>query len=265
MELQQHLAEFEALDVRLMAVSYDSAEVLAAFAEHHGIRYPLLSDEGSRVIREYGILNTLVQPDEDVYGIPFPGVYLVGEDGRVQDKLFHRLYQERDTASHLLRLLGGDVPAYDNVPAMTADVDDISVSVQLATPDLKFMQRTELLVTLDLPSALHVNARPLPDGYIPLTVSVTAPEGVHAGDPEYPPGDPFHVDGIDDELNVHTGLVQVVVPLRSDLREGDPVTLEVEVRLQACNEQECFLPHTVRMQITAPIGANASGAPRPPA
>ena len=43
--------------------------------------YDLLSDTDSAVIREFGILNTLVSPDDpeqaagrSFYGVPFPGV-----------------------------------------------------------------------------------------------------------------------------------------------------------------------------------------------
>ena len=47
--------------------------MLAGFAGEYGIEYPLLADEGSKVIEQFGILNTLVLPDEPVYGIPYPG------------------------------------------------------------------------------------------------------------------------------------------------------------------------------------------------
>ena len=72
MELQRHLQEFEAAGIAVFSVSYDSVEVLAGFAEEHGIRFPLLSDEGSSVIKRFGILNTLIRPEEDFYGIPSP-------------------------------------------------------------------------------------------------------------------------------------------------------------------------------------------------
>ena len=36
--------------IELAAISYDSPEILAAFAEERGIFFPLLSDPGSRTI-----------------------------------------------------------------------------------------------------------------------------------------------------------------------------------------------------------------------
>ena len=44
-----------------------------------------------------------MRPDEPVYGIPFPGSYLVGEDGRVTEKVFRREYQIRATGATVLR------------------------------------------------------------------------------------------------------------------------------------------------------------------
>jgi peroxiredoxin len=39
--------------------------------------FPLLSDSGSEVIKQYGILNTTVAPNTPTYGIPFPGMFIV--------------------------------------------------------------------------------------------------------------------------------------------------------------------------------------------
>ena len=45
------------VEIGLAAISYDAVDVLSAFAQEQGITFPLLSDLGSRTIREYGILN----------------------------------------------------------------------------------------------------------------------------------------------------------------------------------------------------------------
>jgi peroxiredoxin len=56
----------------------------------------MLSDTGSVVIRDFGILNTKVPPDVTrFYGIPFPGQYLIAPNGIVKDKLSLVDYQER--------------------------------------------------------------------------------------------------------------------------------------------------------------------------
>ena len=77
MELQDNLESLSNAGVQPYAISYDSQDTLAEFAEKHSITYPLLSDTKSRVIRDFGILNTLVAEDHRWFGVPFPGTYVV--------------------------------------------------------------------------------------------------------------------------------------------------------------------------------------------
>ena len=104
-------ANLEAEGIALFAISYDSVEILRAFADKHGIRFPLLSDEGSHVIRELGLINEHVQEDHAVYGIkpsprhvdlPYPGVFVLDKAGTIAQKRFHTSYRERDTGGALL-------------------------------------------------------------------------------------------------------------------------------------------------------------------
>ena len=89
--MQSHKSEFDAAGIELFAISYDSVDVLSTFAKAYGIEYPLLSDIDSQVIRAYGILNEQVRPgDSLLYGIPYPGTYVVDEDGIVLEKFFPR-------------------------------------------------------------------------------------------------------------------------------------------------------------------------------
>ena len=51
-------------------MSYDPPDAVRAFAESHHINYPLLSDRGSRVIRELGILDEDLEAHHAVFGVP---------------------------------------------------------------------------------------------------------------------------------------------------------------------------------------------------
>ncbi len=108
-----------------MAVSYDSVDTLRAFADKHGITFPLLSDDGSETIKRYGILNTVAEEglgpnakDPDVIaqvklyvsanganerqrGIPFPGTFIVDRGGRVKARFFEDSYTVRNTVSSI--------------------------------------------------------------------------------------------------------------------------------------------------------------------
>ena len=69
---------FNDAGIKLYAVSYDDQQALNAYALGQGIEFTLLSDPESRVIRQYGVLNTFIEPKDDFYfGIPFPGIFSI--------------------------------------------------------------------------------------------------------------------------------------------------------------------------------------------
>ena len=79
-----------------------------AFAEKHGIGFPLLSDRDSAVIRRFGIFNNNIAPGLRAHGVPHPVEYLVGSGRHVDPKYFVANYQHRVTASSVvLREFGG--------------------------------------------------------------------------------------------------------------------------------------------------------------
>jgi peroxiredoxin len=79
------MKEIVSADIQVVAVSYDSVAVLEKFAGSQNIKFPLLSDEKSEVIKAFGVLN------EDAggrsKGIPHPGTFVIDSKGIVQAKL----------------------------------------------------------------------------------------------------------------------------------------------------------------------------------
>jgi peroxiredoxin Q/BCP len=69
--------EFGKLDAEVIGISSDSVESHRRFAEKHNLSFTLLSDEGGKVRRMYGVPNT--------FGI-FPGrvTYIIDEAGVVR-------------------------------------------------------------------------------------------------------------------------------------------------------------------------------------
>ena len=68
MELQGRLPEIRKAGMGLAAISYDSVPTLADFSTRRGVTFPLLSDQGSVVIRQYGIFNTTVAQLAQLFG-----------------------------------------------------------------------------------------------------------------------------------------------------------------------------------------------------
>lgn len=55
------------------------------------IKFPLLSDKKSEVIKKYGVLNEKARGRQE--GIPHPGTFLIDKKGVVRAKLFVGVYK----------------------------------------------------------------------------------------------------------------------------------------------------------------------------
>lgn len=102
-QLQSDLNEIQATGGQLVAISYDSSEILKRFAAKKSIAYPLLSDTGSKTIDAYGIRNK--EATGRTSGIPYPGTFIVGTDGVIRAKLFLEGYKERASAEAIVKAL----------------------------------------------------------------------------------------------------------------------------------------------------------------
>ncbi|MBT5775528.1 MAG: redoxin domain-containing protein [Dehalococcoidia bacterium] len=254
MQLQQNIEQFDAADVAVFAISYDPLDSQQAFAEEFAISYPLLADPDHAAIEATGILNTLVEPEESVYGIPFPGSYVIGTDGTVEEKLFFQNYRNRASAATVLRDgLGLDFEV-ENHPHADVSGEGVSISATLGGEAMVFAEVSILYVDIDLDDGLHLYGQPIPEGFIPTEVSVEAPEGVEVAETRYPATVPFHIEGIDEEFHTfEAGRIRIAVPINNGLREGDTFPLTVNVSYQACTDRECYLPQNRTLELDVPL------------
>jgi len=147
------MPDFEAADVWVAAISNDPVGAIAQFCAEHGITYDFLSDERSVLIGRLGILNDLIEPEDALHGIPFPGAYLLDERGIVLQKYFHREYQVREVPAFVLAEGFGLPVSLEGYPRAMAEQDGVRLEVVLGAPDLKFRQRAQLHVRLDVRDA----------------------------------------------------------------------------------------------------------------
>ncbi|HTY55568.1 MAG TPA: redoxin domain-containing protein [Candidatus Binataceae bacterium] len=264
-ELQRVLPELEAEGYCLYAISYDTQEQLRNFADKHGIRYSLLSDIGSEVIKRYGILNSLISPDEKGrrwYGIPFPGTYVTDEKGVVVRKFFNQHHAVRESGETVRDQLLGRVADDGTSARATTSADDIDVTVFLREPDLKLEIVSTVYCRIALPEGMHIYAEPVPEGFIATRVEIAPIRGLRIGSASYPPSESYEMTSLGMRFNVYTGIVNIGIPvtLTSELvrlghpREVDSLPIEVRLEYQACDDTMCLQPKTIQMRFDAPVG-----------
>lgn len=237
----------------VVAVSYDPVEVLADFAAAHGITYPLLSDVGSTVMGELGVLNTEMEQERAFLGmeygarhrgLPFPGVFALDGDGVVEAKHFERSHRNRASSDVLV---GGSRGKLGEVAASGAAAG-VRVTADVGHRRFFPNQVSAIRVQLDIEPGLHVYVPPIPDGYRVLDVSVEAPDGFYWEQPELPEGEPYAVQGLADQFRVVGGSIEIMVPFHVHESVGD-VTPEVVVSFQTCTDTLCHPPDLVRLSL----------------
>lgn len=91
----------------LTAISYDAVDKLANFAHKRHIEYPLLSDQGSAIIKAFGILNKKYKPGSSAYGIPHPLIVITDATGTITAKLYEEGYKKRPQVAAILAAIDG--------------------------------------------------------------------------------------------------------------------------------------------------------------
>ena len=75
---QQNLAKLEAADTQVLGVSMDSSFSNKAWAQQIGVTFPLLSDWGGEVTKQYGLYNPQ-------YKAARRATFVIDKDGKVAD------------------------------------------------------------------------------------------------------------------------------------------------------------------------------------
>lgn len=257
MELQQRAAELAQAGTTLFAISYDSVQVLAEFAERYGITFPLLSDEGSNVIRALGLYNEHLaeqarfygrEARPDQYGVPYPGIFRLDERGVIVEKQFEQSYRVRPAPALLIESTAGAARP-DLAISHTVQRGGITITAGVDSPTYRPYEKHELRVIVELPAGVHVYGAPVPEGYAALEIAVAPFDGLDIGSVRVPEPHSFRIEGLDDEFLVYEGRVDAAIPFNI-VPFQEAATLAAEVRYQACTDSLCYPPEVVSLDLT---------------
>jgi DsbC/DsbD-like thiol-disulfide interchange protein len=187
-----------------------------------------------------------VQPHHE--GVPYPGAFLLDAQGVVTDKRFAQSYRERETGAGILEQGFGGHSTVHGIEAHGATAG-VRVRAWLDAAEYRFFQRLWLTIDLTIDPGLHLYGQPIPDGFIPLSVTVAPHDGVVVGEPHWPPPQPFRMDGLDAAFVVYDGTVQLALPVTFTQRDAGDQTLTVTVGYQACTTTDCLPPVAVTLDV----------------
>jgi hypothetical protein len=113
----------------------------------------------------------------------------------------------------------------------------------------------EASVRLDIAQGFHTHANPATDKYyIATALTAEASDGITPGKPVYPPGTQRTLGFADKPLALYEGTVRIKLPLRADkTATKGRHTLPAKLRVQHCNDNECFPPRDIDAPIPVTI------------
>jgi peroxiredoxin len=100
-------AAIESRGYRLVGLSYDAPAVTQAFTKRRAITYPLLSDQGSAVIDQWGLRDPQYPAGNMAYGVPRPIIFVIDPKGVIRGSLAEEAFRSRPPLAEVLKMLDG--------------------------------------------------------------------------------------------------------------------------------------------------------------
>lgn len=134
--------------------------------------------------------------------------------------------------------LSGELP----VEKLTAET---YISYDKVQPGSEF----QIAIVVTVADGWHVNANPTRDPLIPTTITLPDLPNITFGDVVYPAGDTLNIASIG-LASVYHDTISFGIPVTLlESAPVEPITLDLELRYQACNDEQCLLPETLNVSI----------------
>jgi hypothetical protein len=208
-----------------------------------------------------------------MYGMAFPGYYLIAPDSTVRDKLFLPSYEHRPSASQVILR---DFSDEADGKSIEIKADALTATVSLSTD--RCFPGQEIAVSLDihLKPGWHIYGKPLPDNYRPTELLF---DDLIVGEQllELPAAKPMLLKALDETLPVYTGEVRAVGKLGikwsppapakflepfGKLIQPGPYKIGGMLRFQACSDDICETPQAIKFELPLTVEASIPPAPK---
>jgi peroxiredoxin len=254
--------KFEAKGIHVIAITYDSPDILASFAKRKDLHFTMLSDPGSKLIDAFGIRN----PEATGYesGVPIPNYYLVDPDGRIRFRYSEATPADRVTANYLYAAIYGAA----NLPVVARKFPSTPhLNIELSQSDVAVApgSRIKLLVHAKLNPGEHLYA-PGSDqfGYRSVKV-VLMPSPLFTVDPvRYPKSTTMHFAALNETVPIferETLLTVDLTPIRNPNTishfSGSPdLMVDGSLEYQVCTTSTCFPPTSLPLRWSVHVAAS---------
>ncbi len=118
----------------------------------------------------------------------------------------------------------------------------------------------QIAIVVKIAEGWHVNANPTREGLIPTTIVLPEMSNISFGEVVYPAGDTLNIASIG-IASVYHDTITIGVPVTL-LQSApiEPITLDMRLEYQACNDEQCLLPETLNVTIPINVASVAETA-----
>ncbi len=253
MELQSRYADITRQGLGLIAISYDSAATHQRFSASRSITFPIIADQGSAIIKQYGLLNQTVDPKSTTFGIPHPGTFIVDRKGEVVSRFFEDAYQERYTTATILSSLGAGMGG----GTVKADTAHLTLTATMSDTTAAPGERLSIVVDASPKRGMHLYA-PGKHTYRVVQVTIDPQPWLRTHDAVYPASEIYHFKPLDERVEVfmkpfrlRRDLTLLATPAAQKLLGAmSSVTITGAFDYQACDDKVCYNPARVPFSFT---------------
>ncbi len=250
-QLEKSKETFHRNGLGICTISYDSPEVLRHFAREKKISISLLSDQGSRIIRNFNMLDTNVPPDNPAYGVPLHGTYVVNEAGTVVSKFFEQNVGH-STGIVLTRLFGSPLNTHETLITH----DHLSLKYYASSNSASAGDQVNLTIEVLPNDRVHVYAPGVKD-YLPIIWDLEASLAFSSQAVDYPSPRIVYLSSIGEKFPVYEKTFRIsrritINPDKYEIlkmvdSEGN-LAIRGAFRFQACHDKTCYIPRKVPLE-----------------
>lgn len=250
-DLEAARHNFEAKGIHVASITYDSTEILKAFAVRRNIHYSLLSDPDSSVIDAFGVRNHEAEATGPKNGIAIPNYFLISPDGTIRHRYAETQLLDRVTASYLYEMVFGSGTAQPFKLVKVPKTPHLAITLAQSDKSSAPGARIRLTVQFNPEKGSHLYAPGAEVfGYHPIRIALDPSDLYQTNSPVYGHSTILEFAKLNERVPVFTSstvITQDLWAIRSrktnaQFAEHPDIVIHGTIEYQVCTDSTCFAP-----------------------
>ncbi len=250
-DLEAARHNFESKGIHVASITYDSTQILKAFATRRSLHYSLLSDPDSATIDAFGVRNHEAEATGAKDGIAIPNYFLIAPDGTIRQRYAETQLLDRVTASYLFETLFGAGTAQPTHAVAVPQTPHLAVV--LAQSDVSSAPGACIRLTVEFKpeKGSHLYAPGAETfGYRPIRLTLDPSDLYQTNPVSYGPSTILEFASLQEKVPVFTASTTVTQDLwatrsaktNAEFAEHPDLIIHGTLEYQVCTDTTCFAP-----------------------